>query len=288
MRILYATDGSEGALAGAGLLARLPLTAESHIHLLAVQQPGEASEGADATGEAFDAVKRVLGQEGGGARVETHVRQGTAAADAILALIQEFQDQGEPVDLVVVGSRGRSAVARFLLGSIAERVARHAPCPVLLARPLRGDLGRALLATDGSGGAERAAEFLLRRFPLPAACLVRVVAVVTPAFAQSPASSLVDLAPFAEEVRAVARQEREKAQQRVDALVAAFAAAGQPADAELREGIPAPELIAAADECQADLIVVGSQGLTGIERFLLGSVSERVLRHAHCSVLLVR
>jgi hypothetical protein len=50
MRILYATDGSEGALAGAGLLARLPLTAESHIHLLAVQQPGEASEGADATG----------------------------------------------------------------------------------------------------------------------------------------------------------------------------------------------------------------------------------------------
>jgi nucleotide-binding universal stress UspA family protein len=53
-------------------------------------------------------------------------------------------------------------------------------------------------------------------------------------------------------------------------------------------GNPAVELVRIADEHSAGLIVVGSQGLSGIERFLLGSVSERVLRHAHCSVLIVK
>jgi nucleotide-binding universal stress UspA family protein len=53
-------------------------------------------------------------------------------------------------------------------------------------------------------------------------------------------------------------------------------------------GNPAAELVRIADEHRAGLIVVGSQGLSAIERFLLGSVSERVLRHAHCSVLVVK
>jgi nucleotide-binding universal stress UspA family protein len=53
-------------------------------------------------------------------------------------------------------------------------------------------------------------------------------------------------------------------------------------------GNPAVELVRIADEHSAGLIVVGSHGLSGIERFLLGSVSERVLRHAHCSVLIVK
>jgi nucleotide-binding universal stress UspA family protein len=55
-----------------------------------------------------------------------------------------------------------------------------------------------------------------------------------------------------------------------------------------REGDPAEVIIQVANEQQADLIVVGSWGLTGIQRFLLGSVSSKVSHHAPCSVMIVR
>jgi nucleotide-binding universal stress UspA family protein len=55
-----------------------------------------------------------------------------------------------------------------------------------------------------------------------------------------------------------------------------------------REGDPAEVIIQVANEQQADLIVVGSSGLTGIKRFLLGSVSSKVSHHAPCSVMIVR
>lgn len=55
-----------------------------------------------------------------------------------------------------------------------------------------------------------------------------------------------------------------------------------------RQGQPAEVIIDIANQEQADLIVVGSRGLTGIQRFLLGSVSSRVSEHAHCSVMIVR
>jgi nucleotide-binding universal stress UspA family protein len=55
-----------------------------------------------------------------------------------------------------------------------------------------------------------------------------------------------------------------------------------------REGQPAEVIIDVAKQVQADLIVVGSRGLTGIKRFLLGSVSSKVSEHASCSVMIVR
>jgi nucleotide-binding universal stress UspA family protein len=59
-------------------------------------------------------------------------------------------------------------------------------------------------------------------------------------------------------------------------------------DTHAREGDPAEVIIEIANEQQADLIVVGSRGLTGIKRFLLGSVSNKVSHHAPCSVMIVR
>jgi nucleotide-binding universal stress UspA family protein len=59
-------------------------------------------------------------------------------------------------------------------------------------------------------------------------------------------------------------------------------------DTHTREGDPAEVIIEVANEQQADLIVVGSRGLTGIKRFRLGSVSNKVSHHAPCSVMIVR
>jgi nucleotide-binding universal stress UspA family protein len=68
----------------------------------------------------------------------------------------------------------------------------------------------------------------------------------------------------------------------------ALAREGVKVTAEMRTGAPAREIISAAEEIQADLIVVGSQGLSGVSRFLLGSVSNNVARHAGRPVLVGR
>jgi nucleotide-binding universal stress UspA family protein len=65
-------------------------------------------------------------------------------------------------------------------------------------------------------------------------------------------------------------------------------AGGTVADAHLRTGAVAEEIVALADQREVDLIVVGSRGLRGIRRALAGSVSESVFRHAHCPVMVVR
>lgn len=65
-------------------------------------------------------------------------------------------------------------------------------------------------------------------------------------------------------------------------------AKGVELETHAREGDPAEVIIEVANEQQADLIVVGSRGLTGIKRFLLGSVSNKVSHHASCSVMIVR
>jgi nucleotide-binding universal stress UspA family protein len=75
---------------------------------------------------------------------------------------------------------------------------------------------------------------------------------------------------------------------RRDALAAPFASAGIRAATEILSGDPAQTLLAAAEQRGADLVVLGSHGLAGGGRFVLGSVSERVLRHAHCSTLVVK
>ena len=67
-----------------------------------------------------------------------------------------------------------------------------------------------------------------------------------------------------------------------------FARHGPAVDHVFAQGDPAEEILRAAERHRADLIVMGSKGLTGLERYLLGSVSRKVARHASCSVLVVR
>src|SRR5918911_296401 len=75
----------------------------------------------------------------------------------------------------------------------------------------------------------------------------------------------------------------------LDALVKRIEDAGSlSAQAHLSEGVPAAEIVALGEEIGAGLIVVGSRGLGGVRRALMGSVSEAVTRHAHCAVLVVR
>jgi nucleotide-binding universal stress UspA family protein len=207
-------------------------------------------------------------------------RQGNISEQILLAA-----EEG-PADLIVIGACGLGAVARFFLGSIAERVARHATCPVLVARPTAGQFRKVVVGIDESESSAGAARWL-GRFPLPEAAAIRLVAVL-PATADlvrvsrtPPLTVVADPIELAQELRAEARE-------RLATLTESLGSTGGPVDTELRTGHPAVGLMEAAEAWNADLLVVGAHGMSAVERLLMGSVSEHVLRHAPCSVLVVK
>jgi nucleotide-binding universal stress UspA family protein len=154
---------------------------------------------------------------------------------------------------------------------------------VLVARPLTNNLQQVILGSDGSDAALRAAESL-KRFPLPEESQLRVVSVMQYLELLSPSGKL----HWPGEFRALYRQQCDEAEQQMKDLAASFTASGRSSSSELRSGDPAGRLVQCAEEQKADLLVVGSHGLSAIDRFFLGSVSEKVLRHAPCSVLVVK
>jgi nucleotide-binding universal stress UspA family protein len=141
---------------------------------------------------------------------------------------------------------------------------------------------RILLATDGSEEAELAA---LRAVELADATdsELHVVHVgVVPIFLKSYPGTLGYYGKLYEQIEEESRQLLRKQSLRVKA------AGGTVAGTHLRMGQVALEIVALAEELGAGLIVMGSRGLGGVRRALVGSVSDSVVRHAHCPVLVVR
>jgi nucleotide-binding universal stress UspA family protein len=191
-------------------------------------------------------------------------------------------------DFIVLGSHEESDVMRFLLGSVARAVVRNAPCSVEIVRPGRGAGARkVLLATDGSLGSLEAARSVASR-PWPAGSEFRVISVVelSPAWFRKPYPAYLDHKAM-EDLRGEAMK---RAQDAVAAAEQIVADAGLPETGTvLVPSAAAREIIfQEAAEWGADLIVAGSHGRRGANRFLLGSVSEAVAFHAKCSVEIIR
>lgn len=145
---------------------------------------------------------------------------------------------------------------------------------------------RILLATDGSESAEAALDALVS-FPFPSDSELTVLTVVdSDIFRKEEASGITD-----EQKEALQETEQivqEEARELLLRESARLGEAGWSESSELRIGHPAEEIVRAAEQLDIDCIVVGSHGLSGIKRFLLGSVSDHVLQSAHCSVLIVK
>jgi nucleotide-binding universal stress UspA family protein len=175
-------------------------------------------------------------------------------------------------DLLVVGTHGRTGLKRFLLGSVAERAVRLARVNTLVARgPIEdgGTYRRILVATDFSTSSEAALTAALAIAP-PDAQIELVHCWQTPTL---PAGLAVD--PVRDEVASkVTSRGRQLAAEHGGRLT--FVAI---------EGSPADGICRHAEEQGCDLIVTGSHGHRGVRRWLLGSVTEAVVRHAPCSVL---
>ena len=143
-----------------------------------------------------------------------------------------------------------------------------------------------LLASDGSDCAQRAIEFL-HKFPFPDESRIVLLTVLEDeVFKAREKSSLSDeqqsmLHETENQIKAESEGALEQEAQR-------FRDAGREVRTQVRSGHPAEQIVLAAGEYASDLVIVGSHGLTGIKRFLLGSVSDHVLQYAPCSVLIVK
>lgn len=199
----------------------------------------------------------------------------------------------QSADLVVVGSRGLSGVRRFLLGSVSEGVLHSAPCSVLISRGPRKRGAqpsvkglRILLAVDESDHALVAARWL-RALRLSAAEVTILHVVGPPGDGTSQLLTLT--APkFREAAQAMIRVTKERGRQVLERMRKLVAHRGLTAHPVLVEGHPAEEIIQAAQRTHADLVILGSRGMTGLKGAFLGSVSRKVARHAPCSVLVVK
>jgi nucleotide-binding universal stress UspA family protein len=289
MRVLLATDGSKDAQAAMAFLRVLPLPPSSTVRLqMVVTLPSFALDTlptAEFQRSALEASRAVLDEARTalaklGARVETDI----AVGDPKVEIVRIAEEWG--ADLLVLGARGLGGIARFLLGSVSLAVARHVHCPVLVVKGQPRKLGSVLVAMDGSEDSFRAARFL-QSFALPRGTKVRLLSVVEPVRypASAPAALRGQLAKMIKELEAERRGQLEKVLER---------AAAQLDDKITRvtrstaSGDPAGAIAASAASFNADLIVVGARGHGGMARVLLGSVSEKVLRHARCPVLIVK
>ncbi len=139
-----------------------------------------------------------------------------------------------------------------------------------------------LLATDGSEEAELA----LRTAVDIANSTNSELHVVTVAREYHPS---YDIPEYGRQLEEVLRRLERQAQELLDGQAKKIEeAGGKVARAHLRMGRPDEQVVSVADEIRAGLIVMGSRGLSGIRRALMGSVSDSVVRHAHCPVLVVR
>ena len=294
MRVLLATDGSEGASLATELVGNIRWPSGSSIDLVRVVPNGDFEDVVEPwplgiptppdlettlVQEAEDGLGLAAGPMGKvGLKTAQAVLRGRPA-DALLDWIDDHRP-----DLVVVGARGDSVFSQALAGSVSAELVDRSPVPVLVAR--RPALERVVVAVDGSEIASEAVATLMR-WPFLAATMIRTISVA-PAPAMSwPGEGIADNADRpAQNRNAVADAVLEHDTIAAEAA-AALRAAGFDAQSEVRSGSPAPMIIAFATEWDADLVIMGSHGRTGVARLLLGSVARSVLHHATSSVIIV-
>lgn len=303
MKILLATDGSDGARAAVDFIRRFPFPRNSEVTVLTVLDESLFPDKGTAQ---FDEEERQLLEESereirreaekllgietarlrdAGWSSSTALRIGHAA-DEIVKTAEEQQS-----DLIVVGSHGQGSIRSFLMGSASNSLLHYAPCSVLivkhpeLAEPAPAVEGEPpswniLLAYDSSKAAKSAVQ-VCASLPLGQAARVTALTVLP----------LVTL--YRQDIRqrmsVFWHQKKVAAQDSLNEVVKAIRWATPHASAQLRESPNVcQEILDTAARLGSDLIMLGDKGAGTVERFLLGSVTHRVTRHATCAVWVVR
>ena len=175
-------------------------------------------------------------------------------------------------ELIVVGTHGHTGISRFLLGSVATAILRHAPCDVLVTRGVASTapFEKPLIAIDFSPASKRALRNAAA-ITVAGAPIELLHAWELPAGSWGAAWFGADRFPWSTIRDAVVSSAKQKA----DKLAAEYASLGHPLRVELVQGAPTPVITHAAERGGHDLIAVGTHGHGGFRRLLLGSVAPK-------------
>lgn len=316
MKVLIGYDGSDSARDAIHELHRAGLPRGTQATVLSVAdvwprvpatllEPNDPASGwqqspivrkARALAEATIAEAHAMADEGA-ALVRAEFPQWTVgpatyAGSPSESLIRLSADCG--ADLVVVGSQGRTALGRLVLGSVSEKVLLHAPCSVHISRRPAADAAprsaavRIIIGIDGSRHSALAVSAVAGRV-WPAGTEVKVVAALDVKLLSVLASPTPS--PWARpwlDALPGDHDARDWACEAVEAVAAELRAAGLSATPVVEEADAKKLLVEEAERWSADCIFLGAKGHSAIERFLLGSVSATVAARASCSVEVVR
>jgi nucleotide-binding universal stress UspA family protein len=275
-RILVPLDGSARAEAILTQLRRILIHKDAEVILLKVltiPPVTEADAGPPTELLMTQATEYVQGLEqrlsSQGARVRSRVVEGRAA-EGILDVAKE-----ERATLIALATHGRSGIARWVLGSVAEKVVRASPVPVLVVRSFKGTGKEAVPAGSGN--------LSVKKILVPLESTRAAMDIVP---------SVLELAQvFGSQVLLVNVCEGPACAVPVPQITRAFERlreGGITVEPLMRQGDPAVEILEACRQEGADLIAMTTHGHTGVSRWMLGSVAEKVLRASPVPLLIIR
>lgn len=288
--VLVPTDGSRGARAGVRRGIDLAARVDAELHTLSVVdtrevEPSLSDLGSDSPTDQEDLIEEAeRAVEAVAELARNHLtRPVTTAVEwgVPFQSITEYADAHD-IDIIVMGTHGRTGIEQFLLGSVAEKTLRTAGVPVLTVPPSAdtpeiGDVEyeNVLLPTDGSEAAEIAVDWGIALAEMYDATVQTVYSVDTSRFPSS--EGMADLHDALERIgRDALEGVRESAR-----------ASGVSIAANLGNGPAARMILSYADDHEVDLIVMGTHGRSGVDRYLIGSVTEEVVRNANVPVCCV-
>jgi nucleotide-binding universal stress UspA family protein len=265
-RLLLSADGSkfsEGAVREAISLAK---TCGSKLYIVSVVEvnpefeslaPGLVERVEKETRQYLEEVKGKALKEG--ADCEIIVHEGENPHKYIVS-----EASKKKVEMIIMGRRGRTGLKRLMMGSVTAKVIGHAPCKVLVVpKAATVDYKKILIATDGSKYSEAASREAI-------------------SIAKRIGSDMIAISVATKDKNLPA------AKKSVDAVKKIAEKEGIKIDVITPKGTPYEVIVNTAERKNADVIFIGSHGRTGIERLFMGSVTERVIGHANCAVMVVK
>jgi nucleotide-binding universal stress UspA family protein len=286
--IVVPTDGSEYAKRAAAHAREVAVAFDATVHVVSVVDEDAATSvfdqrtvdedlRAELRSEAERAVAVAESELAACEHVETALIDGHAM-ESILGYVDDVD-----ADLLVMGTHGRTGVDRYVAGSVTERVLRRADIPVLTVREVEAarsldEYETVVVPTDGSEAADIAVGHALALAAVGGATVHAVNVIDVGALAASAGES--PPANLLSEFEAAGRKS-------ADAVAKRARDAGLAAESVVLKGSPGHALLEYTSEHDADLVTMGTTGRTGLDRYLLGSTTERVVRHADMPVLAV-
>ncbi|MFP3949309.1 MAG: universal stress protein [Gemmatimonadota bacterium] len=295
-RVLVPLDGSSFALQAVGPALEIVAKGGGSLHLVSVSDPDLAGPGlADVELSYEKALQGYLDEvrseilESRDLSVESRVLVGSPA-DALMDEVRDGQ-----IGLVVMSTHGRGPLSRIWMGSVADRVVRQSPCPVLTVRPQEEpeplglerpfQVEHILVPLDGSEVGDVVLEHAAELARLFGAGITLLSAIWVPRQISTEALPHTEWADW----DSLLEDRAESARVRLEGIRERLEARDLRAEVVVeKEAHPAEAIVERSRADDVDLIAMGTHGRGGVGRMVLGSVADKVFRASFTPVLLVR